>query len=69
MQKTVDLPGEVHIRRARAARARMQLAHPGSPVWKQAEADERQAVAALKREFGMMDSATLDWLIEHKFAK
>lgn len=69
MQKTIDLPGEVYIRRARAARARMQLAHPGSAVWKQAEAEEHQAVAALKREFGVMDASTLTWLIEHKFGK
>lgn len=69
MQKTIDLPGEVYIRRARAARARKQLAHPGTGTWQQAEADERQAIDALKREFGVMDASTLNWLIEHKFGK
>jgi hypothetical protein len=69
LQKTIDLPGEVYIRRARAARARKQLAHDGSSVWQQADAEERQAIDALKREFGVMDSSTLDWLIEHKFGK
>jgi hypothetical protein len=68
LQKTTDLPGEVSIRRARAARARKQLARPGSLDWQQADAAEQQAIAALKNEFGVLDARTLDWLIERKLS-
>ncbi len=66
---TVDLPGEVFIRRARSARARKQLARQGSSDWLHADTEERQALEALKREFGVTDMQTLNWLVERSFAK
>ena len=66
---TVDLPGEVFIRRVRSARARKKLARPGSSEWQEAEVAEREAINGLKREFGMVDSKTLEWLVERSFAK
>src|SRR3712207_5296249 len=56
---TVDLPGEVFIRRARSARARKRLARPGTAEWLEAETAERDAVAGLKREFGVVDDQTV----------
>lgn len=66
---TVDLPGEVFIRRARSARARKKLARAGSTEWQEADQAERDAVAGLKREFGVVDDQTVDWLVERSFAK
>ncbi len=66
---TVDLPGEVFIRRVRSARARKKLARLGSSEWQEAETAEREALNGLKREFGVVDTKTLEWLVERSFGK
>ena len=66
---TIDLPGEVFIRRARSARARKRLARPGSSEWLEADSAERDALLGLKREFGMVDDKTVNWLVERSFGK
>ena len=69
MSKTTDLPGELFVRRARAARARKGLARPGSAEWKQAAADEQVAIDALKKDFGVVDTGTLNWLLERRVTR
>ncbi len=66
---TIDLPGEVFIRRARSARARKKLARQGTAEWLEADHAERDAVAGLKREFGIVDAQTVDWLLDRSFSK
>lgn len=66
---TVDLPGEVFVRRARSARARKKLAREGTSDWLAADAAEREALEGLKREFGVTDMSTLNWLVERSFGK
>ena len=61
-----EAPEEVHIRRARSARVRMQRAPEGSAEWIEAKEDERRSLDALRRVFGVVDQATLDWLLERK---
>jgi len=61
-----EAPEEVHIRRARSARVRIQRAPEGSADWVEAKEDERRALDALRRVFGVVDQATLDWLLERK---
>ena len=56
-------PGEVHIRRARSARVRLQREPEGSPEWLAAKEEERLALEGLRREFGVVDQATIDWLL------
>jgi hypothetical protein len=57
---------ETYIRRARSARVRQQLAPAGSPEWLEAQEDERLALDGLRKSFGVVDQATLDWLLERK---
>ena len=57
---------ETYIRRARSARVRMQLAAEGSAEWIEAKEDERRALEGLRRVFGVVDQATIDWLLERK---
>jgi hypothetical protein len=65
---TIDLPGEVFVRRARSARARKKLARVGTQEWQEADAAEREALAGLRREFGVVDDRTIDWLVERSFS-
>ena len=44
----------------------MQLAPEGSAEWIEAKEDERRSLDALRRVFGVVDQATLDWLLERK---
>ena len=69
MSKTTDLPGELFVRRARAARARKALARPDTPEWRQAAADEQAAIEGLKKDFGVMDTAMLNWLLDRKVTR
>jgi hypothetical protein len=57
---------ETYIRRARSARVRVRLAAEGSTEWVEAKEDERRALEGLRRAFGVVDQATIDWLIERK---
>lgn len=57
---------ETYIRRARSARVRMQLSPPGSAEWLEAKEEERRALEGLRRAFGVVDQATIDWLLEPK---
>ena len=69
MPEATHLRGEVYVEHARAARARMRIAREGSPEWLEAKKDELRAIAALQREFGVVDVETVDWLIEHARSK
>jgi hypothetical protein len=69
VSKTTDLPGELFVRRARAARVRKGLARPGTQEWKQAAADEQAAIEGLKKDFGVMDTGMLNWLLERKITR
>jgi len=64
MAKLIEEPGEANIRRARAARVRLQRAIEGSEEWVEAKRDEARALDGLKRDFGVVDGTTIDWLIE-----
>jgi hypothetical protein len=57
---------ETYIRRARSARVRQQLAPRDSKEWLEAHEDERRALEGLRKSFGVVDQATLDWLLERK---
>jgi hypothetical protein len=64
MAKTADQAGEVFIRRARSARVRMRMTPEGSADWLEAKEDERRALEGLRREFGVVDQHTIDWLVD-----
>jgi hypothetical protein len=64
MAKIIEQPGEANIRRARAARVRLQRSIEGSEEWLEARDDEARAIEGLKRDFGVIDQPTIDWLIE-----
>jgi hypothetical protein len=64
MAKLTEEPGEANIRRARAARVRLQRSIKGSEEWQEAKQDEARALEGLKRDFGVVDRPTIDWLIE-----
>ena len=57
---------ETYIRRARSARVRMQLADEGSAEWIEAKEEERRSLEGLRRAFGVVDQATIDWLVDRK---
>ena len=57
---------ETYIRRARSARVRMNMAVEGSAEWVEAKEEERRALEGLRRAFGVVDQATIDWLIDRK---
>ena len=69
MPKTTDETAEGLIRRARSARVRIQRAEPGSAEWIEAKDDERRSIEALRREFGVVDQVTIDWLIERPLTR
>jgi hypothetical protein len=64
VNKTLDEPGEVNIRRVRSARVRMQRAELGSVEWNEAREEEQRALEGLRREFGVLDQQSIDWLVE-----
>jgi hypothetical protein len=64
MAKLIEERGEANIRRARAARVRLQRSIEGSEEWLEAKQDEARALQGLKRDFGVVDGPTIDWLIE-----
>ena len=63
-----QIPTEVLLARVRAARARKSVARSGSPTWATADEQEKEAIAELKRQFGVenVTPQILDWLLTHR---
>jgi hypothetical protein len=44
----------------------MRMAPEGSPDRLQAKEDERLALEGLRRQFGVVDQQTIDWLVDRR---
>lgn len=66
-----DLPTEVLVSRVRAARGRKAVARTDSEAWRAADAEERDAIESLKRQFGVQNVTPemVEWLVERRVTR
>jgi hypothetical protein len=66
-----DLPTEVLVSRVRSARGRKAVARTDSEAWRVADAEEREAIAALKAQFGVQNVTQdmVEWLVERRVTR
>ena len=66
-----DLPTEGLVSRVRAARGRKAVARTDSEAWRAADAEERDAIAALKAQFGVQNVTQdmVEWLVERRVTR